>query len=86
MVIYKHNLAEKLFGFAYSKEFLRENTDLCPFVDDPNLSLDIDLAVEFHKALRSDPIAAEKVTNLLILSSSYIDVSTAEFYTDKMKT
>jgi hypothetical protein len=86
MVIYKHNLAEKLFGFAYSKEFLRQNTDLCPFVDDPNLSLDIDLAVEFHKALRSDPIAAEKVTNLLILSSSYIDVSTAEFYTDKMKT
>lgn len=86
MVIYKHNLAEKLFGFAYSKEFLRENTDLCGFVDDPNLSLDIDLAVEFHKALRSDPIAAEKVTNLLILSSSYIDVSTAEFYTDKMKT
>jgi hypothetical protein len=86
MIIYKHNLAEKLFGFAYSKEFLRENTDLCGFVDDPNLSLDIDLAVEFHKALRSDPIAAEKVTNLLILSSSYIDVSTAEFYTDKMKT
>ena len=86
MVIYKHNLAEKLFGFAYSKEFLRQNTDLCGFVDDPNLSLDIDLAVEFHKALRSDPIAAEKVTNLLILSSSYIDVSTAEFYTDKMKT
>ena len=65
---------------------MRENTDLCGFVDDPNLSLDIDLAVEFHKALRSDPIAAEKVTNLLILSSSYIDVSTAEFYTDKMKT
>lgn len=86
MVIYKHNLAEKLFGFAYSKEFLRQNTALCPFVDDPNLSLDIDLAVEFHKALRSDPIAAEKVTNLLILSSAYIDVSTAEFYTDKMKT
>ena len=86
MVIYKHNLAEKLFGFAYSKEFLRQNTDLCGFVDDPNLSLDIDLAVEFHKALRSDPIAAEKVTNLLILSSSYIDTSTAEFYTDKMKT
>lgn len=86
MVIYKHNLAEKLFGFAYSKEFLRQNTDLCGFVDDPNLSLDIDLAVEFHKALRSDPIAAEKVTNLLILSSSFIDASTAEFYTDKMKT
>jgi hypothetical protein len=86
MVIYKHNLAEKLFGFAYSKEFLRENTDLCGFVDDPNLSLDIDLAIDFHKALRSDPIAAEKITNVLILSSSYIDASTAEFYTDKMKT
>lgn len=86
MVIYKHNLAEKLFGFAYSKEFLRENTDLCGFVDDPNLSLDIDLAIDFHKALRSDPIAAEKFTNVLILSSSFIDASTAEFYTDKMKT
>ena len=85
MIIYKHNLAEKLFGFAYSKEFLRQNTDLCGFVDDPNLALDIDLAIDLHRALRSDPIAAETLTNVLILSSSYIDASTAEFYTDKMK-
>ena len=70
MIIYKHNLAEKLFGFAYSKEFLRQNTDLCGFVDDPNLALDIDLAIDLHRALRSDPIAAETLTNVLILSSS----------------
>lgn len=85
MIIYSHNLAEKLFGFAHSREFLKRNTDLCEFVDDPNLKLDIDLAIDFNSAIRGDLDAAERFSNTLILSSAYIDVTTAEFYKFKME-
>lgn len=85
MLIYTHNLAPKLFGFAMSRDQLKTNTDLCGYVDDPDLSLDIDLAVEFNAAVRGNEIAAERFTNTLILSSGYIDVSTADFYATKMK-
>lgn len=84
MLIYTHNLAPKLFGFAMSRDQLKTNTELCGFVDDPSLTLDIDLAVDFNSAIRGDEAAAERFTNTLILSSSYIDYSTADFYTSKM--
>lgn len=53
MVIYTNNLAEKLFGFAMSREQLR-NTGLCDILEDPNLQLDIDLAIDFNAAIRGD--------------------------------
>jgi len=64
---------------------LEYNTDLCAFVDDPNLTLDIDLAVDLNKAVRGDADAATRLTNTLILSSSYIDITTSNFYVKKMK-
>jgi len=84
MVIYTNNLAEKLFGFAISREQLR-NTDLCGILDDPRLTLDIDLAIDFNAAVRGDEDAAERFTNALVLSSAYVDYSTADFYTTRME-
>jgi hypothetical protein len=84
MVIYTNNLAEKLFGFAMSREQLRD-TALCGFLDDPRLTLDIDLAIDFNAAVRGDEDAAERFTNTLILSSAYVDYSTADFYTTRME-
>jgi hypothetical protein len=84
MVIYTNNLAEKLFGFAMSREQLRD-TALCGFLDDPRLTLDIDLAIDFNAAVRGDEGAAERFTNTLILSSAYVDYSTADFYTTRME-
>jgi hypothetical protein len=83
MLIYSHNLPEKLFGFAHSRDFLKYNTDLCSFVDDPNLKLDIDLAIDFNAAIRNDLDAAERFINTLILSSGYLDITTAEYYAFK---
>jgi len=84
MVIYTNNLAEKLFGFAMSREQLRE-TGLCDALEDPNLQLDIDLAIDFNAAVRGDEDAAERFTNNLILSSAFLDYSTADFYTTRME-
>ena len=67
-----------------SREQLRD-TDLCGVLDDPRLSLDIDLAIDFNAALRGDEDAAERFTNTLILSSAYVDYSTADFYTTRME-
>jgi len=86
MLIYSHNLAEKLFGFAQSRDFLKYNTDLCGILEDPNLQTDIDLAIDLHKADRGDEEAARRLTNTLILSSAFIDMSTKNFYVFKMST
>jgi hypothetical protein len=84
MVIYTNNLAEKLFGFAISRDQLR-TTGLCDILEDPNLQLDIDLAIDFNAAIRGDEDAAERFTNTLILSSALLDYSTADFYTTRME-
>ena len=84
MVIYTNNLAEKLFGFAMSRDQLK-NTGLCDILQDPNLQLDIDLAIDFNASLRGDEDAAERFTNTLILSSAFLDYSTADFYTTRME-
>lgn len=85
MIIWSNNFAEKLFGFAMSREQLRE-TPLCGLLEDPNLQLDIDLAIDFNNALRGDEQAAERFTNKFVLSSSYLDYSTIDFYTTRMET
>jgi len=84
MVIYTNNLAEKLFGFAMSRDQLK-NTGLCDILQDPNLQLDIDLAIDFNASIRGDEDAAERFTNTLILSSAFLDYSTADFYTTRME-
>ena len=85
MIIWSNNFAEKLFGFAMSREQLRE-TPLCGLLEDPNLQLDIDLAIDFNNALRGDEQAAERFTNKFVLSSSYLDYSTIDFYSTRMQT
>lgn len=84
MVIYGNNLHEKLFGIAISKAYIKYATPYCDFVDDPELAPDIDLAVGFNQAINGNPIAANTFTDTLILSGYLFDMSTKEFYRDKM--
>ena len=84
MVIYGNNLHEKLFGIAISKDYLKYNTPFCEFVEDPDLQVDLDIAINFNKAINGNIQAAYDVTELLTLSSGFIDWSTTNFYVDKM--
>jgi hypothetical protein len=84
MLTYKTNLGEKLFGYALSKEFVKRNTPFCDLVDDPDVGVDIDLAVNFNKAINGNSRAAEEFTNTLVLSSGIIDPGTVEFWLDKI--
>jgi len=84
MIIYGNNFHEKLFGIAISKDYIKKATPYCDIAEDPNFAVDIDLAVSFNQALNGDIDAAESFTNLLVLSSAYLDMSTIEFYKDKM--
>ena len=84
MVIYGNNLAEKLFGIAISRDYLRYSTPYCELVEDPDFIIDIDLAVDFNTALEGDPLAARRVVETMVLNSGLLDWSTIDFYVDKM--
>lgn len=84
MIIYKSNLAEKLFGYAISREFIKFDSTLCELLDDPNLQLDFELAINFNKAINGNLKARETFTNTFILCSSYIDPATINFYVRKV--
>lgn len=84
MIIYKSNLAEKLFGYALSREFIKFDSTLCDLLDDPDLQLDFELAINFNKAINGNLKARETFTNTFILCSSYIDPATIDFYVRKV--
>jgi len=63
MVIYSHNLHEKLFGYAISREFIKYQTPFCDLLDDPTLSLDFDLAIGFNQAING-------ITNLKLIGKN----------------
>jgi hypothetical protein len=84
MIIYRANLAEKLFGYALSREFIKFDTTLCDLLDNPDLELDFELAINFNKAINGNLRARETFTNTFILCSGYIDPATINFYTRKM--
>lgn len=83
-VIYGNNLHSKLFGIAISRDYLKYNTPFCEFVDDPELEVDMELAINFNKAINGNIQAAYDFTEVLTLSSGIIDWSTINFYVDKM--
>ena len=85
MVIYSHNLHEKLFGYAISREFIKYQTPFCDLLDDPTLALDFDLAINFNQALNGNADARTNFTNTLILCSTDLDVTSLEFYKAKME-
>ena len=84
MVIYSNNLAEKLFGYAISRDYIKYSSPFCDLLDDPNLSLDFDLAINFNKAINGDGRAANEFTEQFILNGPSLDVSTINFYVKKM--
>jgi hypothetical protein len=89
MVIYSHNLHEKLFGYAISREFIKYQTPFCDLLDDPDLALDFDLAIKFNQAINSSPTnltSATNFTNTLVLCSTNLDVTSLNFYKHKMQT
>ena len=85
MVIYSHNLHEKLFGYAISREFIKYQTPFCDLLDDPTLALDFDLAINFNQALNGNIDARTNFTNTLILCSTDLDVTSLQFYKAKME-
>lgn len=84
MVIYKTNLAEKLFGYAISRDFIKYSSPFCDMIDDPELAVDFDLAINFNQGLNGNTEAKQRFTETLVLSSSKIDPGTLQFWTDKM--
>lgn len=86
MIIYTNNLAEKLFGYAISRDFIKQQTPFCSLIDDPSLQVDFDLAISFNQAINGNLSAAETFTNTFILCSTNLDISTIEFYRNKVLT
>lgn len=84
MIIYKTNLAEKLFGYAISRDFIKYSSPFCDMIDDPELAIDFDLAINFNQGLNGNKKSRQQFTETLILSSSKIDTPTLEFWTNKM--
>lgn len=84
MLIYGHNLHEKLLGIALSKDYIKYATAYCDLVDDPELALDIDIAVNYNNAINGDITAARALTDAFMLSGGFLDPSTRNFYRDKM--
>lgn len=84
MLIYGHNLHEKLLGIALSKDYIKYATAYCDIVDDPELALDVDIAVNYNNAMNGDTDAADRLTDAFILSGGFLDPSTRNFYRDRM--
>jgi hypothetical protein len=84
MIIYKTNLAEKLFGYAISRDFIKYSSPFCDMIDDPELAVDFDLAINFNQGLNGNDDAKRNFAETLVLSSSKIDPGTLEFWTNKM--
>jgi len=85
MIIYGNNLHEKLQGVAISRDYLKYNTPFCDLVDSPEWQVDIDLALNYHKASYGNLDAANKFVQDLTLNSNTLDWSTIEYYTQKIK-
>ena len=84
MIIYSNNLAEQLFGYAISRDFLKYSSPFCDLVDDPDLKLDFDLAILFNKGLNGDQEAIKQFTEDFIANGAALDVSTINFYVSKI--
>ena len=84
MLIYSNNFAEKLFGYAISRDYLKYSSPFCDLLDDPNLKIDFDLAINFNKGLNGDIEAANLFTEDFIINGPSLDVSTINFYVKKM--
>ncbi len=85
MVIYGNNFAEKLQSVAISREHLKYNTPFCDIVDAPEWQTDINLALDFNKAITGNTEAATTFVQDLTLNSNQLDPSTIEFYLHKIK-
>lgn len=86
MLVYNTNFSDKLFSYATSREIIKFNTQLCDLLDDPILGAEIDLAINFNKAINGNDDARTQFTNTLVLSSGVFDPGTIEYWKHKMLT
>jgi hypothetical protein len=84
MLIYSTNFADKLFGYAISRDFIKNSSPFCDLIDDPILGPEIDLAINFNRGINGDKEAATNFTNTLALCSGIFDPYTVKFWTKKM--
>jgi len=80
MLIYSHSTPEKLSPIAGSKDYIQDATDLCGLVDDPDIGIDVDVAVLFDAAITGDPSKIETFLDTLILSGYALDAYTLNHY------
>lgn len=85
MLIYSHSTPEKLIPIAISKEYIRENTDVCDLVDDPTIGIDVEFAINYKKAITGDPTSIETFIDSLILSGYALDAATLDYYVKNVK-
>lgn len=84
MLIYSNNLAEKLFGYAISRDYLKYSSPFCDLLEDPNLKIDFDLAINFTKGINGDFNAVKTFTEDFIINAPSLDITTVNFYVKKM--
>lgn len=85
MLIYSHSTPEKLIPIANSKEYIRENTDLCDLVDDPVIGIDVEFAINYKQALKGNPTSIETFIDSLILSGYALDAYTLDYYVKNVR-
>lgn len=85
MLIYSHSTPEKLQAVAISKQYIQENTDLCDLVDDPDIGIDVDIAIAYKKAQTGDPVSAQTFIDTLILSGYALDAHTLYYYVTRVR-
>lgn len=85
MLIYSHTTPQKLIPIAISRDYLRENTDLCDLVDDPAFAVDIDTAINYNGAISGDPAKIETFLNGFILSGYALDAATIQYYVNTVQ-
>lgn len=85
MLIYSHSTPEKLAPISITKEYIQENTDLCGLVDDDDIGIDVDFALDYQAAITGDPEMIKTFITNLILSGYALDAYTLDWYVTRVK-
>jgi|GEM_PF-5670169 len=85
MLIYSHSTPEKLAPVAYNKEFITNNTDFCGLVDDGDIGIDVEIAIQYKAALTGDPDAARLFITSIFLSGYALDAHTLDWYVTRVQ-
>lgn len=85
MLIYSHSAPDKLAPIAINKEFIQDSTDFCDLVDDPDIGIDVDIAIEYRAATTGDPDAIRRFLSTIQLSGYALDAHTLDHYVTRAR-